>query len=1833
MLKKGGKQFLFILLGAFILFSSFSGGMEAMAAMDAAEDTHVAGTPYMTDGEYNVEVPHVIINQVYGGGMKTATDTYVSHGFIELYNPTSADVELSGWSLQYADAPKTGVSSPWIKLDLTGTIKAKSSYLVIGAATGAASPIIDLSDTYDQVLVDEDNEPVFINNKGLKAVLLSNANELTIPQPFTPMAEGYVDMLGTAGNDDGNLIDGYETLYPVGKGANSKKIGLRRVQFIDTDNNKADFEAVDYSAVSLYGKEPRYSGDGAWGDELGITTESLPGGIMGSGYSTMITATGGASPYTFTASGLPDGLTIDEQSGKISGVPAQAGRAEISIIVTDSQARTESRTFILSIQKASIENTLSVTKISEYRVGTSHKDGGVAEIVKYNKDNGKMYIVNGASHPPSLDIVALTNEAVLTKDKSISVKALAETDGFSYGDLTSVDINTARKRVAVAVQEQNPLKKGKILELDYDGNLLATYEAGVQPDMVLYTKDGRYILTADEGEPRTAAGDPEGSVTIVDTVTGESVQVKFDDPTVIDDLVHIRGASDPATGQIWDHGSKERAITDFEPEYIALSADESLAYVALQENNAIATIDIAARKVLSVRGLGFKDYNDPKNALDLVKDGIIDLENVPFYGIYMPDGIASYSVNGQLYLLTANEGDATEWPEDDPHRINMTTIGELKDKLVPGSDIVQFLSTTNRYDKVEVVSDMSKDGIYMLGGRSFSIWNADTMELVFDSGSDFETITAQRLPEYFNASNSKEVMDDRSAKKGPEPEYVTVGQVGDRTYAFVGLERIGGVMTYDVTNPENPVFANYINTRDFTKGLETDTGPEGLEFIPAKFSPTGYPLLLVANEVGGTVAVLQLNVEPVPDTDWSLTIMHTNDTHAHLADVARRATLVKQIRSEGGNSLLVDAGDVFSGDLYFTKWAGLADVQFMNLMGYDAMTFGNHEFDSGTSVLADFIQAARFPLLTSNIDFRADEYMSPLLKSAATIDSSAEHTADISGVYPYVIFEVNGERVGMFGLTTEDTVETSSPGKSVRFADATAAAKATVAAIEAEGVHVIIALSHLGYNRDKELAQAVQGIDIVVGGHTHTKLDEPEVIAEEDGEPTVIVQAHERGNFLGRVDVVFDSEGVVQTDKLSGSLIAVDSSVEEDTEALALLVPYNAELDELKQLVVGITTVVLNGERSEVRARETNLGNFIADSMLYKGKQLKQADIALMNGGGIRASIDLGEITMGELRTVMPFGNTLMVLDVTGQQLKDGLENGISGAKLEDLPGKFPQVAGMRFKWDPNQPVGGKVYDIEIKTEAGYAALDLNENYRLATNSFVAFGGDGYTSFAEAIDNGAYHEDLGYPDYEMFMEYMDSLGGTIAPVIEGRIVEQARSAGGNPGNGGSGSGVFYGEDTKTEDSVGQEQEQEPGQGQATAAKGIIDSDDLEIKREIGEDGSPIYQATVEAGQLKNAIAEAGAAAGTDSNQPLHVRVDLSELQGVVEVTLPIGALGSELTDGPPLTIEVVTAAGSYILPMDVLDGFADELTDDAGIRVVIAPVGEERLQRVTNSAAAPGVRWVDGLALLFEVYVLDGAEEWALNDYGTTYVSRMMHLPDSITLSHVSVVAVDPVSGELRFVPQLVKTVGGRQMIEIKSASHGLYALIEYQRQFADVRGHWAAANIESVASRLIVQGINDTDFAPDRPITRAEFTAILVRGLGLVPGDRAQSFRDVSRDAWYSDEVGAAASWGLVQGREPGLFAPDAGISRAEMIVMIARAIGIISPSAVENQDKAILFKSFQDANHIPQWAAAQAALLAELDILNGYQDGTIAPSAQATRAEVAVMLQRALIRLGLLN
>lgn len=505
--------------------------------------------------------------------------------------------------------------------------------------------------------------------------------------------------------------------------------------------------------------------------------------------------------------------------------------------------------------------------------------------------------------------------------------------------------------------------------------------------------------------------------------------------------------------------------------------------------------------------------------------------------------------------------------------------------------------------------------------------------------------------------------------------------------------------------------------------------------------------------------------------DFELTIMHTNDTHANLDKVANRVTLVKQIRAEKPNNLLLDGGDVFSGTLYFNEFKGQADLEFMNMMKYDAMTFGNHEYDLGGSedghaALKAFVEGAKFPLLAANTDFSGDANMADLQNETYTADYNDGE------IYSGVIKEIDGEEVGIFGLTTEETASISSPGD-ITFSDYIEAAEEAVAAFEAEGVNKIVAVTHLGFDdsnefdNDQLLAEAVEGIDVIVGGHTHKKLSEPFYYTG-NPEPTVIVQANEYNKFLGQLDLTFDEDGVItsQTGKLHD--VGAESIVP-DAAAAEALVKYSDKIKEVKNQSTGATAeVFLNGGRNAggVRAAETNLGNLITDGMLAAAKKI-DADtvIALQNGGGIRASINVGDITVGEVLTTMPFGNSLAIMSLTGAELKTALE--FSVRQFPEENGGFLHVAGLEVSFDPKKPAGSRVTEVFVKNGDVRTALDPSKTYKVATNTFTAKGGDGYEVFATAYNEGRVSEP-GNIDFQMFIDHAKSLG-KVKPMLENRI--------------------------------------------------------------------------------------------------------------------------------------------------------------------------------------------------------------------------------------------------------------------------------------------------------------------------------------------------------------------------------------------------------------------------------------------------------------------------------
>lgn len=499
------------------------------------------------------------------------------------------------------------------------------------------------------------------------------------------------------------------------------------------------------------------------------------------------------------------------------------------------------------------------------------------------------------------------------------------------------------------------------------------------------------------------------------------------------------------------------------------------------------------------------------------------------------------------------------------------------------------------------------------------------------------------------------------------------------------------------------------------------------------------------------------NGDAPTDADFTLTIMHVNDTHARVEQFPYLKTAVDEVRIENPDSLLLHAGDVFSGTLYFTVHKGQADLDFMNQLGFDAMTFGNHEFDKGSEVLADFVREAAFPFVSANIDFFEDALLGPL--SSDEISETFEN----GKIYPAIIKEINGEKVGIFGLTTEDTPIIASPSEETKFLDAVEMANEIIDYFVDQEINKIIAISHLGYQEDLLLAKLVEGIDVIVGGHSHTEL--PTGVLVENDEPTVIVQAGENLNNLGVLDVGFNEEGVITN--YSAELINL-SKKEKDSGFQDLVDYYYQDIEELLKEEVGKTDVFLDGERENVRTKETNLGNLIADGMVWKLQQfIPDVTIALQNGGGIRASIEKGPITMGDVRTVLPFDNALVALEVTGEELLRALEHSVR--LYPEQNGGFLQVSGIKFAFDPDKEPGNRVHSVKVRNTNGeYEDLDLYKMYTIATNSFTAKGGDGFESFKEAYEDGRM-TNIDVPDYEVFSEYLEKIG-TVNIDVEGRIV-------------------------------------------------------------------------------------------------------------------------------------------------------------------------------------------------------------------------------------------------------------------------------------------------------------------------------------------------------------------------------------------------------------------------------------------------------------------------------
>ncbi|TGD79359.1 choice-of-anchor I family protein [Hymenobacter wooponensis] len=531
----------------------------------------------------------------------------------------------------------------------------------------------------------------------------------------------------------------------------------------------------------------------------------------------------------------------------------ETGKTEVLVYIKDNDG------------EAPLQNKkLKLAHLGSYQNGASGTNS--AEIVAHDPTTQRLYVANSVGS--KLDILSLSAMGTLTAVASIDVKP--------YGGINSVTVRNGV--VACAMEDSDPQQNGSVVFLDQNGVFLKRVSVGALPDMITFSPDGQLLITANEGEPKSDYSlDPEGSVSIIDFSGGVAGLTQASVTTV--GFTGFNGQAAALRQQgIRIYGGTAAAPStvaqDLEPEYVAVSADSKVAYITLQENNAIATLDLTTKQFTNLRPVGYQDHSQPGFSLD-ASDQTSDvlLANWPIKGMRQPDAIATFEGAGQRYLVTANEGDAREYTAlteavrlgDASYRLDATAFPNAA--LLKNTQVLGRLNVTNQLGDTDGDGDF--DEIYAFGGRSFSIFNASTGALVHDSGDLLERVTSTDATygAIFNASNStgNPVRKNRSDDKGPEPEGVTTAVIGADTYVFVSMERVGGVMAFNVNNPASPVLETYVNNRSLTSGTG-DQGPEGLVFISAANSPTGQPLLLLANEVSSTVAVYGVQAGTVTAT-------------------------------------------------------------------------------------------------------------------------------------------------------------------------------------------------------------------------------------------------------------------------------------------------------------------------------------------------------------------------------------------------------------------------------------------------------------------------------------------------------------------------------------------------------------------------------------------------------------------------------------------------------------------------------------------------------------------------------------------------------------------------------------------------------------------------------------------------------------------------------------------------------------------------------------------------------------------------------------------------------
>ena len=514
-------------------------------------------------------------------------------------------------------------------------------------------------------------------------------------------------------------------------------------------------------------------------------------------------------------------------------------------------------------------NSIFMTELARYRAPEAQFDEGAAEAVSFNASTERLFVIN--AQRGTVDVLDVSNLAMQMGTGPALIGTLTP-----MGDgVNSVD--SFEDKIAVAVEIHDEVddsiqESGRVVFYDAQSlEELGSAEVGSLPDMVTFTPDGQTVLVANEGEPNDDVDvNPEGSISVIGIQDGfdpQELNVRTADFDEFDVGGANAGAFPEGIRQLFPGASRSE---DLEPEYIATSADGGTAYAVCQEHSALAVINVVDAEVTNFIDLGAKSHALPGNEFDASnRDDAINIRNWPVRGLYQPDAIAAYEVNGVTYLVTANEGDAADYDGfSEEARIADLVLDPV---AFPDAATLQREENLGRLNTTTTLGDPDGDGdvdeLFAFGARSFTIWDTRTFQPVYDSGNEFEVITANRFGELgFNANNDENGFDARSDDKGPEPEGLALGVVDGRTYAFIGLERVGGIMIYDVTTPESARFVQYVNDRDFSAGqaeLEAgeagDLGPEGIDFVPAEDSPRGVPLLIVGHEITGDVVIYEID--------------------------------------------------------------------------------------------------------------------------------------------------------------------------------------------------------------------------------------------------------------------------------------------------------------------------------------------------------------------------------------------------------------------------------------------------------------------------------------------------------------------------------------------------------------------------------------------------------------------------------------------------------------------------------------------------------------------------------------------------------------------------------------------------------------------------------------------------------------------------------------------------------------------------------------------------------------------------------------------------------------